>query len=40
MAIETSEFFSVSFKYMALTKFNWAIDLEILIAQMAVLENI
>ena len=39
MAIETPQFF-VSLKYMATTKFNRAIDLQIGIAQMAVLENI
>ena len=40
MAIETSHFFSILLKYMATTKFNRAIDLQIEIAQMAVLENI
>ena len=40
MAIETSQFFSIWLKYMATIKFNQAIDLQIWIAQMAVLENI
>ena len=41
MAIETSQFFLVvSLKYMAFTKFSWAIDLQIQIARMAVFENI
>ena len=40
MAIDTSQFFSVSLKFMALTKFNWAIDLQIQIGRMAVFENI
>ena len=42
MAIEISHFFSIIEiqMYMALTKFNWAIDLQIQIAQMAVFENI
>ena len=39
MAIEISQFF-VSLKYMATTKFNRAVDLQIGIARMAVLENI
>ena len=40
MAIEISQCFSISLKYMAFVKFNWAIDIQIPIAQMAVLENI
>ena len=40
MAIETSQFFSKLLNYMAVTKFDRAIDLQIQIAQMAVLENI
>ena len=36
MAIEICQFL----KYMATTKFDWAIELQIQIAQMAALENI
>ena len=39
MAIEISQFF-VSLKYMATTKFDWAIDFQIGIDRMAVLEII
>ena len=39
MAIETSQFFSILLKYMAATKSNQAMDLQIQIAQMAVLEK-
>ena len=32
MAIETSQFIFISLKYMAKTKFNWAVDLQIWLA--------
>ena len=40
MAIEASQFFSMSLKSMATTKSNRAIDFQIQVAHMAVLENI
>ena len=40
MAIESSLFFSISLKYMAMANFNRAVDLQIQIAYTAVPENI